>query len=118
MGQIDGKFESRNKERTRYITSINPQSVYANQILDNSHEYEPISITTALLQSAHKGGRMHMLENHFIQLFQHNNTIVNELLNLCTIYSHVTHAPTNTPHTPSTTYLHPTLQTRIEHFPL
>jgi len=31
-----------------------------------------------LLQSTQKGRRMNALENYFIQLFQHNNMIVNE----------------------------------------
>jgi len=61
--------------------SNNPQSAYANHNLDNAREYGPISTTTALLQSIKKGRRMHISENHFNQLFQHNNMIVNELLN-------------------------------------
>lgn len=78
------KLEFWNKEHICYVTSNNPQSAYAYHILDNTHEYGPISTTTALLQSAKKGRRMHILENHFIQLFQHNNVIINELLNWCT----------------------------------
>jgi hypothetical protein len=31
-----------------------------------------------LLQSAQKGGRVNVLENYFIQLFQNNNMTVNE----------------------------------------
>jgi len=31
-----------------------------------------------LLQFAHKGRRINVLENYYIQFFQHNNTIVNE----------------------------------------
>jgi hypothetical protein len=54
MGQIGSKLELRNKEHIRYITSNNPQSAYANHILDNVHEYGTISTTTALLYSAQK----------------------------------------------------------------
>jgi hypothetical protein len=33
-------------------------------------------ISMTLLQLAHIGRRMNVLENYFIQLFQHNNTMI------------------------------------------
>jgi len=55
---------------------------------------------------------MNILKDRFIQLFQHNNMTVNLLLELMYIYSANKYPPQ------STTYLRPTLQTRIEHSPL
>jgi hypothetical protein len=60
---------------------------------------------------------MNILETRFIQLLQHNNMIVNLRLEL--MYDlHIRHACAykHPPH--STTYLRPTLKTRIEHSPL
>ena len=37
-----------------------------------------ISHTMALLQTAQKGKRMNTLQNYYIQLFRHNNTIIQE----------------------------------------
>jgi len=60
---------------------------------------------------------MNIFENRFIQLFQHNNMIVNVLLEL--IYNlQLRHACAYKYPTHSTTYLRPTLQIRIEHSPL
>ena len=58
--------------------SNNPQSAYTIHILAHAHEYGPTDTTTTLLQSVQKGRRMYVLDNYFIQLFQHNNMIVNE----------------------------------------
>lgn len=47
-------------------------------MLASAHEYRPTDTTTTLLQSVQKGRHMNGLDNYFIQLFKHNNMIVNE----------------------------------------
>jgi hypothetical protein len=71
-------LELRYKQHIHYIMSKNPQSAYTNHVLASSHEYGPTDTTTTLLQSMQKGSCMNVLDNYFIQLFQHNNMIVNE----------------------------------------
>jgi len=64
----------------RYITSNNPHLEYANLTVSNTHKHGSTETTMTVLQSAGEGRRMKVLENCYIQFFQHNNMIVNEQL--------------------------------------
>jgi hypothetical protein len=66
MGQTGCKLDSRYKEHVRYITINNPQSVYSNRILSNTHENGPIVTTMTWLQPAQKGKRINTPENYYM----------------------------------------------------
>ena len=49
IGQISHNLRQRYQEHIRYIRHNNPQSAYAQHILNNKHEYGPIDNTMSLL---------------------------------------------------------------------
>ena len=54
IGQTSRNLRQRYKEHIRYIRHSNPQSAYAQHILNNRHEYGPTNNTMALLKHINK----------------------------------------------------------------
>jgi hypothetical protein len=54
VGQTEHGVELRFKEHIRYITSNNPQWVYAIHIVHSAHKYGPMDTTIMLLYTAQK----------------------------------------------------------------
>jgi hypothetical protein len=50
----------------------------ANHILSNKHEYGPTETTSTISQLAQTGRRKNILENYYIQFFQHNIIIMEQ----------------------------------------
>ena len=50
----------------RYITSNNPPLEYANRTVSKTHKHGSTGTTMTVLQSAHEGRRMRVLENSYV----------------------------------------------------
>ena len=68
----------RHREHTRYMKTNNPLSAYALHILNNKHEYGNAEQTIELLKPCNKGKKMKCWESFYIQIFQHQNTLIEE----------------------------------------
>jgi hypothetical protein len=66
------------QEHTRYIKHNEPQSAYALHILKCKHEYGTIRDTMSLLKHMDKPSLLLPYEQMYIQLFQHNNRLIQE----------------------------------------
>ena len=56
VGQSGRDIQIRYKEHINQIRNCNPQSAYANHILQNRHEFGPAETTLRLLKQCNKGG--------------------------------------------------------------
>jgi hypothetical protein len=75
IGQTSRNLNQRYRERIRYIRNNDPQSAYAQHILQNLHEYVSITDTMSLLKPIHKLVLI-PYEQLFIQTFHHNGNLI------------------------------------------
>ena len=54
IGQTSRNLNQKYREHIRYITNNDPQSAYAQHILQNLHEYGSVTDTMSLLKPKHK----------------------------------------------------------------
>ena len=78
VGQTSRNLTQRDHEHTRYITNNDPQSTYAEHILQNLHEYGTMRDTMTLLKPIHKTSMLIPYEKLFIQTFHHNDILIAE----------------------------------------
>jgi hypothetical protein len=71
-------INQRYREHIRYIRNNNPQSAYAQHILQNLHEYGSITDTMSLHKPIHKTSMLIPYEQLFIQTFNHNGNLITE----------------------------------------
>ena len=67
IGQTSRNLKQRYREHIRYIRNNNPQSVYAQHILQNRHEYGSITDTMTLLKPIYKMSMLTPYEQLLIQ---------------------------------------------------
>ena len=68
----------RHHEHTRYIKNNDPQSAYVLHILQNIHEYGPISDTMSVLKPVKNTHMLIPYEQLYIQSFHHNGKLIPE----------------------------------------
>jgi hypothetical protein len=76
MGQTSRNLKTRYHEHIRYIKNNNPQSAYAQHILNNRHEFGTIESTMTLLKPLHS---QHLLTTHeqlYIHSFHKNGKLI------------------------------------------
>jgi hypothetical protein len=78
IGQTSRNLNQRYREHIRYIRNNDPQSAYAQHILQNLHEYGSITYTMSLLKPIHKTSILIPYEQLFIQTFHHNRSLITE----------------------------------------
>jgi len=78
VGQSGRNIQIRYKEHISQIRNCNPQSAYANHILQNKHEFGQAETTLKLLKQCNKGGRMNCWEYKYIQEFQRAGKLITE----------------------------------------
>jgi len=66
IGQTSRNLNQRYREHIRYIRSIDPQSAYAQHILQNLHECGSITDTMSLIKPIHKMSVLIPYEQLFI----------------------------------------------------
>jgi hypothetical protein len=66
------------QEHTRYIKNNDPQSAYAQHILQNVHKYGTITDTMSLLKPLYNTAMLMPYEQFFIQTFHHNGKLIPE----------------------------------------
>jgi len=77
IGQTSRNINQRYREHIPYIRNNDPQSAYAQHILQNLHEYVSITDTMSLLKPIHKSVLI-SYEQLFIQTFHHNGNLITE----------------------------------------
>jgi len=70
VGQTSRNLKTRYNEHIRYIKSNNPQSAYAQHILNNTHEYGTIDSLMTLLKPIHNQHLLTTYEQFYIHSFQ------------------------------------------------
>jgi len=78
IGQTSRDLTKRHREHIRYIKNNNPQSAYALHILNNRHEYGPITDTMSLLKPIKKPSLLIPYEQLFIQAFHRSDRLIQE----------------------------------------
>ena len=78
IGQTSSNLNQRYRERIPYIRNNDPQSVYAQHILQNLHEYGSFTATMSLSKPIHKTSVLIPYEQLFIQIFHHNGNLIAE----------------------------------------
>ena len=79
IGQTGRYLNQRYREHIRYIRNNDPQSAYAQHILQNLHEYGSITDTMSLLKPIHKTSMLIPYEQlFFFQTFHHNGNLITE----------------------------------------
>ena len=78
IGQTSINLNQRYREHIRYIRNNDPQSAYAQHILQNWHEYVSITDTMSLLKPIHKTSMLIPYDQLFIQTFHHNGNLITE----------------------------------------
>jgi len=69
----------RHRERTRYIKTNDPTSFSVSTAhSNNKHENGNADQTTQLLKPCNKGNKMNCWESFYIQIFQKQNTLIDE----------------------------------------
>jgi hypothetical protein len=82
MGQTSRNLKTRFQEHTRYIKTNNPQSAYAQHILQNRHEYGTLAETMTLLKPIQQESMLLPSEQFHIQsLHQAGKLIPEQCLN-------------------------------------
>jgi hypothetical protein len=66
------------KTRKIYITHNEPQSAYAQHILNNKHEYGPIDNTMTLLKHINKTSLLLPYEQLYIQTYHQHKQLISE----------------------------------------
>jgi hypothetical protein len=79
VGQTSHSLKLRFQEHIRYIRHNNPQSAYAQQILQNRHEYGPIEHLMMILKHLNDTTLLTPYEQYFIQtLYQKGQLILEQ----------------------------------------
>jgi hypothetical protein len=78
IGQTSRNLKQMYREHIRYIRNNNPQSAYAQHILQNRHEYGSITDTMTLHKPIHKMSVLTPYEQLFIQTFHYNGNLITE----------------------------------------
>jgi hypothetical protein len=71
-------LNTRHKEHIRYISQNQTTSAYAVHILNNNHEYGPITETMRLLKHCKKSTTVNCWEDLFIQQYKEDNKLITE----------------------------------------
>jgi hypothetical protein len=77
-GQTSRYLNQRYREHIHYIRNNDPQSAYAQRILQNLHEYGSITDTMSLLKPIHTISMLIRYEHLFIKTFHHNGNLIME----------------------------------------
>jgi hypothetical protein len=75
IGQTGRNLNARHKEHIRFIRQNQTISAYAMHILNNNHEYGPITETMRLLKHCKKSTTMNCWEDLFIQQYKEDKLI-------------------------------------------
>jgi hypothetical protein len=78
IGQTSRSLKLRYQEHTRYIRHNNPQSAYTHHILQNHHEYGPITNTMKLLKPEQKASMLIPYEQLYIQIYHQKGHLIPE----------------------------------------
>jgi hypothetical protein len=78
IGQTGSNLKTRYSEHARHIRSNNPQSAYAQHILQQRHEYGPMQETMTLIHRTNKGRRMDTMEQLLIQKHHQEHRLIPE----------------------------------------
>ena len=78
IGQTSGNLTLRFREHIRYIKNNDPQSAYAEHILQNVHAYGTLADTMTLLKPIQSATKLIPYEHLFIQTFHHNGNHIDE----------------------------------------
>jgi len=78
VGQTSRGLRQRHQEHIRYIRLSNPQSAYAQHILNNGHEYGPIDNTMSLLKLINSASVFLPYEQLYIQTLQRHKQLILE----------------------------------------
>lgn len=78
VGQRGRQLKVRFNENLRYIKYNNPNSAYAQHILNNGHNFGIMQDTLQLLKTWTNGKLMTCWENYFIQLCQQHGLLMDE----------------------------------------
>ena len=78
IGQTNRNITVRYNEHKRYIRSNNPQSAYAEHILNNRHEYGNLQSTMKLLKTINTPSKLIPYQQLFIQQFFHSGSLIPE----------------------------------------
>jgi len=76
IGQTSRNLTHRYREHIHYIKNNDPQSAYAEHILQNLHEYRPMVDTMTLLKPIYRTSMLTLYEQLCIQTFHHNDRLV------------------------------------------
>ena len=83
IGQTSRNLNQRYREHICYIRNNDPQSAYAQHILQNLQEYRSITDTMSLLKSIHK---MPMLNLNLEEILSHGNEKFNYFFIIINVY--------------------------------
>jgi hypothetical protein len=78
VGQTSRNLTLKYLEHIRYIKKNDPQSAYAQHILQNIHEYGSLKDTMSLLKPIHKTSMLIPYEQLLIQTFHQKGTLIPE----------------------------------------
>jgi hypothetical protein len=78
IGQTSRNLNQKYREHIHYIRNNDPQSAYAQHILQNLHEYGSVTDTMSLLKPIYKTSILIPYERLFIQTFHHNGNLITE----------------------------------------
>jgi hypothetical protein len=81
VGQTSRNLNVRCQEHFIYIRNNDSDSVYGAHILNNIHQYGPISNNTSLIQQVKNGPSVKSFEPFYISLYSYNNKLS---LEMCT----------------------------------
>jgi len=77
-GQTSHNLKTRYHEHIRYIKNNNPQSAYAQHILDNGHKYRTMDNLMTLLKPLHSQYLLTTYEQFYIHSFHKNGKLISE----------------------------------------
>ena len=78
IGQTSRKLNQRYPEHIRYIRNNDPQSAYAEHIIQNLHEYGSITDPMSLLTPINRTSMLILYEQLVIQKLLHNGNLIME----------------------------------------
>ena len=78
VGQTSRNLKTHYNEHIRYIKSNNPQSAYAQHILNNRHEYGTMNNLMTLLKPIHNQHLLTTYEQFYIHAFHKHSNLISE----------------------------------------
>jgi hypothetical protein len=78
IGQTSRNLNQKYRRHIRYIRNNDPQSAYAQHILQNLDKYGSITDTMSLLKPIHKTSMLIPYKKLLIQTFHHNGNLITE----------------------------------------